>query len=135
MSKIAVSSSSSFLVQIYFVLASLLGLMLVVMGSVNVVQLGLKEILGVKEYPYFSAPYPAVEKFPGETAIDETELTDEQRQKWAEWETEYDAWKQAEKEFNRQDQQTRRDLVTALAMLIVGIPVFAIHAPYVFRRR
>lgn len=135
MPKTPSTENRSFLVQIYFVLATLIGLVLIVIASVNVVQLGLKEILGVQPYPEYRAPYPSMEKYPGEEAVSEAEMTAEQQEKLAQWEREYDQWKEQEANYNSQDQQLRRDIASSLAMLIVGIPVFVIHAPYVFRKK
>lgn len=128
--------SRSWLIQSYFVLATLLGLILVVIGSVSLVQLGIKEALGVKSYPYFNAPYPDLgERFPGEKSLDQSELTAEQQQRLADWSAQYDKWKAEEAAYNNQDQERRREIASSLAMLIVGLPVFGLHAPQVFRKK
>lgn len=123
-----------FLIQIYFVIATLIGLILIVMSGVALTQLVLKEFLGVKDYPSFNSPTPVLEKFPGQSELKDEELTEDQKQKLAEWETEYDQWKEAEKSYNSEEQSKKREIATSLAMLIVGIPVFLIHAPYVFKK-
>ncbi len=131
------SSGHNFLIQSYFVLASLLGLLLIVMGAVNGVRLGLHTVLGVKPYPSFTAPYPNLERFPGEKQVENNtdDLTQEQRDRLTEWQSLYDQWQEQEREYNSQDQQIRREIAWFLAMLAVGIPVFAIHSPYVFRKK
>lgn len=121
-----------FLVQIYFVLASLIGLILIVISGVNLSKLVLNQLIGVKDYPEFSAPYPV--KDPGMASSTTEGLTQQQKDKIAQWEKDYDAWIQQQKDYNSSDQNRRREIAESLAMLIVGIPVFAIHAPYVFRR-
>jgi hypothetical protein len=73
-----------------------LGLIQIVIGSVSVVQLGLKQVLGVNHYPYFEVPSPAFERFPGEKDIVEEDLTESQKENLATWENEYDAWKEEE---------------------------------------
>ena len=124
-----------FLIQIYFVVATLIGLILIVMSSVALAQLGLKTLLGVKDYPNFRSPTPVLEKYPGQAELQEEELTETQKVKLVEWEKEYDAWKMEEKAYDSEDQAKRREIATSLAMLIVGIPVFLIHAPYVFKKK
>lgn len=127
------SESRPFLIQLYFVLAALLGLVLIVVASVGLAELGLKELIGVKEYPEFTAPYPV--RDPGLVEANSEQLTESQRESLAQWETDYKRWQQEQREFNQSDQRRRRQIASSLAMLLIGIPVFAIHAPYVFRRR
>lgn len=127
------SESRPFLVQIYFVLATLIGLVLIVISGVNLSRLVLNEALGVKEYPDFSAPYPPY-KDPTMTASSAQNLTPEEKESLNQWQKEYDAWQEKQKAYNSADQNRRRQIAEALAMLIVGIPVFAFHAPYVFKR-
>src|SRR5690606_9520777 len=129
------SSSHSFLIQIYFVLATLIGLILIVMGAVNGARLGLNTVLGVQQYPVFNAPYPVSERFAGEKQIENSgELTQDQIEQLRSWQLEYDTWQEREREYNSESQQIRREIASFLAMLAVGIPVFAIHAPYVFKK-
>lgn len=133
-----VTTPQNFLIQLYFVLATLIALILIVIGSVNGAQLILKNVLGVKPYPSFSAPYPSDFKLRGvaEPVLTGEEVaTAEQQRKIAEWEALYDQWQQEQRQYNEADQTMRRELATALAMLVVGVPVFALHAPYVFKRK
>jgi Lon protease-like protein len=123
----------SFLVQIYFVLATLIGLILIVISGVNVSRLVLNELLGVEQYPSFGTPYPPY-KDPGLSTPNAENLTTEDKEALEEWKKEYEAWQQKEREYNSEDQNRRRQIAESLAMLIVGVPVFAIHAPYVFKR-
>lgn len=129
-----ISQPKPFLLQLYFVIASVIGLILIIMSGVNLLKLGLNQVLGVKPYPEFSAPYPAVRE-PGLVNANEPSLTDEQRAKVAEWEIQYEQWQKAQIEYNQADQQTKREIATGLAMLIVGLPVFAFHAPYIFKKK
>lgn len=131
------SNTSNFLIQIYFVLASLLGLLLIVMGSVNAVRFGVNTLIGVREFPSFMAPQPFLERFPGEKMVvdNEDELTPEQKEALEQWRVDYDQWREKEKNFNHEEQQQKREIAGFIAMLVVGIPVFAIHAPYVFGRK
>lgn len=122
-----------FLVQIYFVLATLIGLILIVISGVNISRLVLNQVLGVKDYPEFSAPYPPY-KDPNLVSSEDKGLTDQQRATVVEWEKNYNKWLEDQKSFNSADQNRRRQIAEALAMLIVGVPVFVIHAPSVFRR-
>lgn len=117
------------LIQLYFVLATLVGLILIIIGSVTLVKLGLDQVVGVKPYPDYTAPYPPSQIEP----LKET-ATESQALALAQWEQEYNTWQEEMKSYNAQEQQIRRDLAQSLAMLVVGIPVFLLHSPRVFKK-
>lgn len=117
------------LIQLYFVLATLVGLILIIIGSVTLVKVGLDQVVGVKPYPEFTAPYP-----PSETIALKEQATESQAQALAEWEQDYKDWQENIKSYNAQEQQIRRDIAQSLAMLLVGIPVFLIHSPRIFKK-
>lgn len=130
--KSGLKENRPFLVQIYFVLATLIGLILIVISGVNVSRLVLNELLGVKDYPSFNAPYPY--KDPSGVTDAPEGSTQEEKESLAEWQKEYTKWQEEQKAYNESDQSRRRQIAESLAMLVVGIPVFAVHAPYVFKR-
>ena len=124
----------SFLVHLYFVAATLIGLILIIISGVTLSRLVLNQVLGVQERPSFSAPYPP---YRDPTMIGSTEsgLTAEQQASLDQWQKQYEEYQQQEQQYNEADQTRRRQIAESLAMLIVGIPVFGLHAPYVFKRR
>jgi Lon protease-like protein len=117
------------LIQLYFVLATLVGLILIIIGSVTVVKIGLDQVVGVKPYPEFSAPYP-----PSDIRSLKEGATESQAQALAKWEQDYNNWQEEMKSYNAHEQQIKRDIAQSLAMLLVGIPVFLIHSPRVFKK-
>jgi len=124
-------SNKSWFIQAYFVVATLIGLILLVIASVNLVSLGTKQLLGVKTYPNF-APIPMT--YARQTGIDKSQLEPDQQQKFDQMSMEFDKQQAAQAEYDQEDQSKRMELAWSLAMLIVGIPVFAIHAPHVFKK-
>lgn len=120
------------LIQLYFVLATLVGLVLIIIGSVTVVRIGLDKVVGVKPYPEFTAPYPP--GFDKGQFADEG-VTESQKAALASWEQEYSQWQTEYKEYNKEDQQFKREITQAVSMLLVGIPVFLIHSPRVFKKQ
>ena len=116
------------LIQLYFVLATLTGLILIIIGSVTLVKLGLDQVVGVKPYPDFSAPYPPT----GDTSKLQAESTESQKVALAQWEQDYTKWQTDLKDYSASDQQMKRDIVQSLSMLAVGIPVFLLHCKRVF---
>ena len=118
------------LIQLYFVLATLTGLILIIVGSVTLVRMGLDKVVGVKPYPNFSAPYP-----PNSDLKNASEAaTVSQKQALAQWEQEYAQWQEETKGYDQVDQQIKRDLTQALAMMLVGAPVFLVHSPRLFKK-
>ena len=99
--------------------------------SVNLVSLGTKQLLGVKQYPNFvTVPM----SYSQQVGIDKTQLTADQQQKFDQMAAEYDKQQAAQAAYDQEDQSKRMELAWSLAMLIVGIPVFALHAPHVFKK-
>lgn len=127
------SRSPSLWVQLYFVLSSLLGLVLTAMGAITFINLVLtKTILKVPEYP---RPVPMLTTPEvGKNVEDSTELTEEDRAMIEQWKQDYQRYQQEERDYNYEDAQTKRELAMAIAMMGVGIPILAFHAPWVFRK-
>ncbi len=61
-------------------------------------------------------------------------LTAEQQQLLQQWETDYKNWLEQESEVDYEAESRKRAYATALAMILVGAPVFAVHVPFVFRQ-
>lgn len=121
------------LIQLYFVLASLAGLILLIIGSVSIIKIGADKLIGVQPYPEFSAPYPpTLQEYQGKAT---GAVTYSQKAALAEWEKNYSEWQVAQKDYNQEEQRIKRDLAQALSMIVVGIPVFWIHAPRIFKEK
>ncbi len=94
---------------IYLYLFSLIGLVITVIGLVNIVNLGLKSFIFVKaDQPIIYPAYPAK---PSSTPADEAAYNSAQE----------DAQKKQE------ESQRERTAADALAMIIVGLPLFVYH--------
>lgn len=131
MAEVVKHTNRSWFIQIYFVVATLIGLILLVIASVSLVGLAMKQVLGVKPYPN-ARPLPM--SYAQQTGIDKSQLTEDQQQRFAQMEAEYEKQLAEEADYDQEDQSRRMEIATSLAMLIVGIPVFAFHAPHVFRK-
>lgn len=120
--------------QLYFVFASLLGLLLIVMGAFNAVNVGLTATVLKPAPDQFSRPMPPEPTFVTEKAAQDAELTEDQKAAVAAWEKEFQAWQESQKNFDYEAENRKRSMAFSIAMLVTGIPVFALHAPWVFKR-
>lgn len=103
---------------VYLYLFTVVGLVLIVIGAVQLIDLGLKTYVFTKaDEPYVYPEYPRTSKaLPGEEIA---ELTPEEKAK-------YDAERLAADEKSRQSQR-QRTAANSIALLIVGIPLFGYH--------
>lgn len=102
---------------IYLYLFSLVGLMLIVIGSVRLVDLALKTFIFTKadEPLIYPQPYPpATERI----SKDEKKLLEEKEK-----------YEQQQMEYERQlrEQEKQRTMANSLAMIIVSLPLFLYH--------
>lgn len=103
---------------VYLYLFTVVGLVLLVTGAVQLIGLGLKTYVFTKADVYINYPeYPV--KPISSTDQKEIVLTAEQQAK-------YDADRKAAEEANRQSQR-QRTAANSVALLIVGIPLFGYH--------
>lgn len=117
--------------KIYLYLFSLVGLSLIIIGTVGFINLGLqltffKEALEYR-YGVYQPPYPYwLDSVKLDEAIDKIELTEEQQKTLLQWQTEFKRYQEKAKSLGYlpyvADSFTRN-----LAMLIVGIPVYLYH--------
>lgn len=122
---------------LYFVLASLLGLLMLVMGIASASNTALEQYVfkpksqtrGIPPEPFISSTVKQLE----EPKIKE-ELTPEQKAALEQWRLDYAAWQEEQKNFDWEAENRKRSLSFALSMIIAGGPVFLIHAPFVFKR-
>jgi len=113
------ASKSVFIRKIYLYLFALLGLVLMVIALVRLVDLGLRMYVfrGADEAVIWPESGPI--RVPGEKPGEERQLTDEEKAKWKE-----EQRLAQEKENTRQRQRTASN---AVAMLIVGVPLYLYH--------
>ncbi len=102
---------------IYLYLFSLVGLVLVVIGLVRIVDLGLKALIFTKADEVIIYP-----SYPMKPVISETA----ERQPTPEELAEYDR-KQAESQRTQEASNRARTASSALAMIIIGTPLFLYH--------
>jgi len=105
---------------IYLYLFSLVGLVLIVIGTVRLIDLGLKTWIFTKADQVVVYPeYPRAIKPGVDSAATETELTPEQQEKYKQEQLVYQ-----EKE---RDSRRQRTAANSIALMIVGVPLFAYH--------
>lgn len=93
--------------RIYIYIFSAIGLVLVIIGTVQLINLGLKAYIFTKADSYYSYPVPAaVEK--GQPAQPDPKALEEFQ-------------------VNQLASQRQRDAANAIAMIIVGAPLFLYH--------
>lgn len=120
---------------IYLYLFALVGLALLISGAYQLVDLGLKTYIFTqadKEAPL--SPQPIYLKDPERTQIEELkvcadkcQLTEQQKQQIDNWLSDYDRWQKEQKDFDYRTSSRQRQASNALAMIIVGLPVWLYH--------
>jgi hypothetical protein len=119
--------------QLYFVFASLLGLVLIVFGTATLTNTLLKATVLKNDQARFYNPPP--QPYIDSAKLEgNSELSDEDKEALTKWRQDYQAFQ--EKEATRDyEAEGRRDAVAfSIAVLITGIPIFALHAPVIFRQ-
>ena len=117
--------------QLYFVLATLLGLLCVVIGATTLLNTWLTaSIFKVEEPRYNMPPQPYVET----DRYQDSATTPQQKEDLARWQQDYKQWEEEQKNYSYEEMNRRRNYAWSLALLLTGAPVFALHAPTVFKR-
>jgi hypothetical protein len=102
---------------IYLYLFSLVGLVLIVIGMVNLVDLGLKALVFKNaDQPIFYPSYPMKLVSPD---AKETALTPEEEEKYRA--------EQEEAQKKQQQSERERSASNAIAMILIGTPLFLYH--------
>lgn len=117
---------------IYLYLFALVGLALMVVGSVRFLDMGLKmfvftkaedpEKIQMRYYP--SYPYP-VEKL--ETYRESQDLTEEEISTLKTFLDDYQQWKEREAKVDYLASQRQKNASTNLAMILIGLPLYLYH--------
>ncbi len=120
---------------IYLYLFALVGLTLLVIGTVRFIDMGLKTFIFTKadeeqrlNYIQPSSPYP-IEKFQNIAQSPETTvtLTESEKETLQMWLVDYENWKKRRDAINPIISQRQRDASFNLAMIIVGLPLYLFH--------
>lgn len=127
--------ASPFIRTIYLYLFSIVGLILIIIGGVRLVDLGLKMfVFKQADIPYYEMPPTPISKLIRETdqgietqKTTTYQLTDEEKQMLADWEQNYKTWKERESKIDRRRSDREREASNAIAMMIIGLPVFLYH--------
>ena len=121
--------------QLYFVLASLIGLICIVIGASVFLNTLLTSTVFKTNQPNYNMP-PEPISYQRQVAIDELkesdELTEEQKATVARWEKEYQRWEEEQRNFDWEANNRKQSFAWSLSLLITGVPIFALHAPVVF---
>lgn len=121
---------------LYFVLATLLGLVLIVIGVVSGVNTALTTyVFPVRPFPQsYQVDPPGMYSEQGMKTITAREdITDEQKAALEQWRQDYQKNRELEAKYDYAAEDRKRSMANAVAMILAGIPVFALHAPHVFR--
>ncbi|MDA1337446.1 MAG: hypothetical protein O3C23_01635 [bacterium] len=124
---------------IYLYLFALIGLVLVVIGSVRFLDMGLKAFVFTKADEeqrlwYKQPPYPSVRleqiaMVEGEKVEPKEEITLSKEEK-AEvdlWIAQYKSWQETQGKIDPVTSNRQRDASTSLAMMLIGIPLYLFH--------
>jgi hypothetical protein len=129
-------NKNSLIRTIYLYLFALVGLALITIGTVRLVNLGLKTYVFTKaDQQYYSTP--AEPRLLPDSDIDaktlaekcekSEELSEEERNLISSWLNDYENWKQKQNPEERLASRRQESAANSLAMLIVGIPLFLYH--------
>jgi len=120
---------------IYLYLFALLGLALITVGTVRLVNLGLKtHVFKKADQQYYAVPQPRTlpnSEVNGEALVENCksneELSQEQKNFLSAWKADYQNWKEKQESNERLKSQRQEKAANSLALLIVGLPLFAYH--------
>lgn len=125
-------SSPSIWLQLYFVCASLLGLILISIGSVTLINMTLNStVLKVESTVNQMPPMPYISS---ESITNNTQLSEEDKKALQQWNQEYTRWQESESKRDYQAENRKQGLAMGLALLVTGFPIFTLHAPLLFRQ-
>lgn len=133
---------------VYLYLFALVGLALIIIGSVLLVDLGLKIAVFRQADQEFSErpPFPPEKALPGEfrgtSAVKDDQasraailLTEEEKQALDFWEQDYQNWKERQGRVDMLRSRRERTASRSIAFLLVGVPLFLYHWRIIARSR
>ena len=117
---------------VYFYLFALVGLTLMIIGGVKLVDLGLKltvfpqadrDLYGYERQPVMPPfAYDNIKSLTGKTDLEEI-----QKAQIEAWLVDYQNWKENQTKIDPMTARRQRDASIALAMIIIGLPLFLFH--------
>lgn len=122
-----------FIRTIYLYLFALVGLALVIVGTVRFIDMGLKAFVFTKAedpekiqrtYYYYDVPIsvPRIEQYQ-----ESGELTEEEITSLKAWLADYEKWQEEEAKIDYLASKRHREASTNLAMILVGLPLYLYH--------
>lgn len=121
---------------IYLYLFTIVGLALVVSGSVRLLDMGLKVFIFTKAddqqklQNYYSSPIvpvSSIEKIQNYQQSTSTELTAEEKATLKTWLVDYQKYQEQASKIDYLASQRQRDASSSLAMILVGLPLYLYH--------
>jgi len=121
--------------KIYLYLFSMVGLVLIIIGTARFVDMGLKTYVFTKAYEQQRIEWarPAyidkefIAEIKAQTDLKTRELTEDQYQRVKYIISEYENWELTQKEIDPITSQKHRDASGNLAMMLVGLPLYLYH--------
>lgn len=125
---------------IYLYVVTLIGLVLIIIGTVDLIQMALKTwvfTLADQQYSYNTmpiAPYGLKTTEPDKLFVNSsTALTVEDKQAFEQWKIDYKAWQEQNAKVDPKKAQKQTDAVRDISMLLVGLALFLSHG-YIVRK-
>jgi len=122
---------------IYLYLFALVGLALVISGTVHFLDMGLKMFVFTKaedidkiqqRYSYPSYPVPvSIEKMQSLQGSTSTDLTSEEKAALKSWLDDYKKWQEEAGKIDYLASQRQKEASNNLAMILVGLPLYLYH--------
>jgi len=119
---------------IYLYLFALIGLALLIIGSVKFVDMGLKAFVFTKAeesqevrqmYKYYSVPPFSMDKV--KEYQEEVELSTEEKAAVEQWVIDYERWQEAEAKIDYLASQRQEEASNNLAFILIGLPLYLFH--------
>lgn len=126
---------------IYLYLFTIIGLVLLTIGSVRLVDMGLKTFifkkadqeqrLWPKQPPYLSVDVSKVGTVGNDRQIEgkegEITLSAEEKTRIDQWILDYNSWQEQSSKIDPVSAQRQRDVSTSLSMILIGLPLYLFH--------
>jgi len=116
---------------IYLYLFAIIGLAVLVIGTIRFVDMGLKAFVFTKadqqERDLFKQPPMLYQLERIEELKNNEELSEQDRAAISQWLADYELWQQSQSETDYLTVQRHRDASINLAMIIVGLPLYFYH--------
>ena len=121
---------------IYLYIFALLGLVLLIIGSVNFLNMGLKAFIFTQadeESRIFSKqmPIPTIPKIENiQQDMEEGKdicLSTEEKVSFQNWLTDYNTWEESMSEFDPVTSRRHRDASVNLSLILIGLPLYLYH--------